>query len=519
MLTEFSTELLTFALDEVTQQNMTRASLVLSRLSHLKFLHCDPAWYIDSDIDMPYVEALLNYLYYSSSSELDSNNSSSTSDTHSNNHDGDDDDEDEDNNIVSIQKNGTIKKTLPNNSTDTSTLPTSATANVTTKPRVKVRIHHSLSTGLEYEVETNELRDSHNTKEDKEDDDDDDNVNTNTDLSEDDELESVAVSRDDNNNDNETDDSDDDDDDDDDGALNKSNFANIDNNNTTSHNINHATKTKKNNRHNREQIDKTHHKCPDFERLYRNALKQKQKQMTRTGNANNNFNSEQEDREQLKTKHQQQQLIFERRFERREYMNYEHFKTYLKSWVPSVCSLCFRSASLTVDVLSSQTVEKMITREAQKLVNSSSLMRIKKRHHDHDHDHDQFNKQHSHSHAVDGNNMLGGIKVMKHTYYSILLDMLQNFKDNNEFHRQSQLQTLASVAGLPTPLADSLVNFNDRKMHMDLPGLELVLIKRLKPVQDLFVKLFGIEMKIPLSENILFELLALMLQRNHPHFV
>ena len=496
MLTEFSTELLTFALDEVTQQNMTRATRVLTRLSHLKFLHSDAAWYIDSEIDMPYVEALLNYLYFNSSTAATSANSESETLSNSNN---DNDDEEENVSVAASIPKSDIKKNGIHDPAATTTA-----AVVTNQPASRVRIHHSLSTGLEYEVETTENSDSNNNKPLPENtntttnNEDEDEDASETDPSEGDELESVVVSHI-NDNDEEED------------ALNISNVAEVDKHHHNHHNTQTNTKTKMKtdrNTNTRPKIDKTHHKQPDFEILYRNALKE----MTDGNRPWSDTPDLESDMEQLKLK--QQQLIIERRLERREYLNYEHFKTYLKSWVPSVCSLCFRSTSFTIDILSSQTVEKMISQEAQKLVNSSSQMRMKMRSNDRKRYQDQQQLQ-----AHDGNNMLGGIKIMKHTYYSILLDMIQNFRDNNEYHRQSQLQTLASVAGLPAPLADSLVNLNDRKVHLDLPGLELVLIKRLKPVQDLFIRLLGVEMKIPLNEHILFELVALMLQRNHPHFV
>jgi hypothetical protein len=61
------------------------------------------------------------------------------------------------------------------------------------------------------------------------------------------------------------------------------------------------------------------------------------------------------------------------------------------------------------------------------------------------------------------------------------------------------------------------VGVGDDRLHVDIPALELVVVKRANP-SDLLVRACGMEVRVPIEQGILYDLAALGLKRNAPHY-
>lgn len=61
-------------------------------------------------------------------------------------------------------------------------------------------------------------------------------------------------------------------------------------------------------------------------------------------------------------------------------------------------------------------------------------------------------------------------------------------------------------------------NERDARLHVDLPSIDLVLVKRSKPSPELLLKACGIEIRVPVAQDAIFDLAALGLKRNIPHY-
>lgn len=407
--------------DDVTRANYNRIIEIMSRLDQLRFLHDEEAWYIDAELQMPYVEALLTYLqhydpFYTAVSATKVNSNGNDSISGSNHAHVDAFTRTHRDHVAADEVNSSMLAEL-NNSSSAS--------------------YESDDEELEYEkVDSN-----HNDHEAEVSDDDDQLSERSNDLNSsgrEDEPTGLKLAE-----------------------TGDDEVVDV-------------------------QEDKTKHVVPDFLLLRRSSHG---KGSRHRHNETTDQTAAAEDREDMRRR--QQKLIRERRLRKREYMNFEFYRTYLKSLIPSVCSICFRSSSYTIDLLTSQTIERLIFSMTQKLADKDSQIKAR---------------------MVGSDNgmnptSLFGINFMKRSYAGILVASLQEMRDK----QSPQLQSLNAAMGAASILTD-------RKVHLDVPGLELVMIKKMKPVQDLFVRLFAVEMKIPLAEKTLFELLALMLQSNSPHY-
>ena len=55
-------------------------------------------------------------------------------------------------------------------------------------------------------------------------------------------------------------------------------------------------------------------------------------------------------------------------------------------------------------------------------------------------------------------------------------------------------------------------------LYIDVPAQEIVLVKRLDPKPEVYIRMCGVEVKVPVSQDVLYDVIALGLKRNLPHY-
>ena len=82
---------------------------------------------------------------------------------------------------------------------------------------------------------------------------------------------------------------------------------------------------------------------------------------------------------------------------------------------------------------------------------------------------------------------------------------------------QRNSYTLTSP-NLPLPSPSDVAAPPPASLCIDVPAQEIVLIKRLDPKPEVFVRMCGVEVKVPVSQDVLYDVIALGLKRNVPHY-
>ena len=77
---------------------------------------------------------------------------------------------------------------------------------------------------------------------------------------------------------------------------------------------------------------------------------------------------------------------------------------------------------------------------------------------------------------------------------------------------------LISSATLPLPSPSDATAPPPASLYIDVPAQEIVLVKRLDPKPEVFVRMCGVEVKVPVSQDVLYDVIALGLKRNVPHY-
>jgi len=174
-----------------------------------------------------------------------------------------------------------------------------------------------------------------------------------------------------------------------------------------------------------------------------------------------------------------------KRLVRREHLNFLHWRTNLWQYVPSAFSVSVRVEPLTVDSFTTLTLERMVRAESQKLADRASVLRA----------HD------SESTLATGQTFFG-LNFVRRSYAGVIVQALQELRMESKSIKKGGARQKSSSEG---------------KLHVDIPAMEFFVAKKSNP-PEIFVRAMGVEMKIPIGHETLYDLAALGLKRNMPHY-